>query len=52
MAATVVHIASEPQTTPPVIYSTEERSRLVYLVEARLDDAAKLQPGQPVTVLP
>lgn len=52
MAATVVHIASEAQTTPPVIYSTEERSRLVYLVEARLDDAAKLQPGQPVTVLP
>ncbi|HWV21755.1 MAG TPA: HlyD family efflux transporter periplasmic adaptor subunit [Devosia sp.] len=52
MAASVVHIASEPQTTPPVIYSTEERSRLVYLVEARLDEAAKLQPGQPVTVLP
>lgn len=52
MAATVVHIASEPQTTPPVIYSTEERSRLVYLVKARLDNAARLQPGQPVTVLP
>lgn len=52
MPATLVHIASEPQTTPPVIYSTEERSRLVYLVEARLDGAVSLQPGQPVTVLP
>jgi len=52
MAATVVHIASEPQTTPPVIYSTEERGRLVYLVEARIDQVGTLQPGQPITVLP
>jgi HlyD family secretion protein len=52
MSATIVHVASEAQTTPPVIYSTEERSRLVYLVQARLGDDAKLQPGQPVTVLP
>lgn len=52
LPAIVVHIASEPQTTPPVIYSTEERSRLVYLVEARLDGDTSLQPGQPVTVLP
>ncbi|PXA99947.1 secretion protein HlyD [Nostoc sp. 3335mG] len=52
VVATVVHIASEPQTTPPVIYSTEERSRLVYLVEARLEGATHLQPGQPVSVLP
>lgn len=52
LAATVTHIASEPQTTPPVIYSSEERSRLVYLVEARIEGAATVQPGQPVTVLP
>ncbi len=52
MTATVTHIASEPQTTPPVIYSREERERLVYLVEARLDTAGTLQPGQPVTVTP
>lgn len=50
--ARVTHIASEPQTTPPVIYSREERSRLVYLVKARLETANALQPGQPVTVLP
>ncbi|MCW5719523.1 MAG: HlyD family efflux transporter periplasmic adaptor subunit [Devosia sp.] len=52
LAATVTHIASEPQTTPPVIYSSEERSRLVYLVEARIEGATTVQPGQPVTVLP
>lgn len=52
MPATVTYLASEPQTTPPVIYSREERGRLVYLVEARLDAPGTLQPGQPVTVLP
>ncbi len=52
MDAEVIHIASEPQTTPPVIYSREERSRLVYLAKARLDASGTLQPGQPVTVLP
>lgn len=51
MAATVTYLASEPQTTPPVIYSREERGRLVYLVEARLDAPGTLRPGQPVTVL-
>lgn len=52
MGARVTSIASEPQTTPPVIYSREERGRLVYLVKAQLDSAGMLQPGQPVTVLP
>lgn len=52
LSASITHIASEPQTTPPVIYSREERSRLVYLVEATLDAAGVLQPGQPVTVSP
>lgn len=50
--ARVVHLASTPQTTPPVIYSREERSRLVYLAKARLDPGSTLQPGQPITVLP
>lgn len=52
LTARIIHIASEPQTTPPVIYSREERSRLVYLVKARLDGDAGLQPGQPITVTP
>lgn len=52
LPARITHIASAPQTTPPVIYSREERSRLVYLVKARLEAANGLTPGQPVTVLP
>lgn len=52
MTATITYLASEPQTTPPVIYSRDERDRLVYLVEARLDGPGTLRPGQPVTVTP
>jgi HlyD family secretion protein len=52
MTAVVTRLASEPQTTPPVIYSREERGRLVYLVEAQLDAPGNLRPGQPVTVTP
>lgn len=50
MDATITYLAQEPQTTPPVIYSREERGRLVYLVEAELKAPGTLQPGQPVTV--
>lgn len=50
MAARITYLAAEPQTTPPVIYSREERGRLVYLVEADLAAPGTLQPGQPVTV--
>ncbi|WP_137151009.1 HlyD family efflux transporter periplasmic adaptor subunit [Devosia sp. FKR38] len=50
MAARITYLAAEPQTTPPVIYSREERGRLVYLVEATLAAPGTLQPGQPVTV--
>jgi HlyD family secretion protein len=51
MEAKITHLASDPQTTPPVIYSREERGRLVYLIEAELSVSGTLQPGQPVTVL-
>ena len=52
LQASITHIASAPQTTPPIIYSREERSRLVYLVKAELEVANTLRPGQPITVLP
>lgn len=44
--------AVQPEYTPPVIYSREARSRLVYRIEAALDpaDARRLGPGQPVDV--
>lgn len=48
--ATVSFIASSAEYTPPVIYSLDERSKLVFMLEARPDDANALRPGQPVTV--
>lgn len=50
--ATVSFVSTQAEFTPPVIYSRESRSKLVYLVEARLTpgEAAKLHPGQPVDV--
>jgi HlyD family secretion protein len=45
-------IARTAEYTPPVIYSREQRAKLVYLVEAwpGAADAAKLRVGQPVDV--
>ena len=50
--AKVSFVSSQAEYTPPVLYSKESRSKLVFLVEARLDPAAsgKLRPGQPVDV--
>ena len=52
--ARVERIATQPEYTPPVIYSREQRARLVFAVEARPDakDGARLRPGQPIDVLP
>ncbi len=49
--AAISYISPDPEFTPPVIYSLENRQKLVYLVEARpeTDDAA-LKPGQIVDV--
>ncbi|MEZ5922027.1 MAG: HlyD family efflux transporter periplasmic adaptor subunit [Parvularculaceae bacterium] len=51
-SAKVSYIATEPQFTPPVIYSLEERSKLVFLVEARPEDPTGIRPGLPVTIEP
>lgn len=48
--ARISFIAREPQYTPPLIYSFEERQKLVFLVEARPDEPADLRPGLPVSV--
>jgi HlyD family secretion protein len=50
--ATINYIAPQAEYTPPVIYSKENRGKLVFLVEARPApaDATKLRPGQPVDV--
>jgi HlyD family secretion protein len=48
--ARVTYISRTSEFTPPVIYSLEERSKLVYLVEARTDAPSQLRVGQPVDV--
>lgn len=52
LSAKVSFIAPQAEYTPPVIYSQENRSKLVFMIELRFDDAvaAKLHPGQPVDV--
>jgi HlyD family secretion protein len=50
LTATVTYLSSQAEFTPPVIYSRDERTKLVYRVEARPDDPAKFRVGQPVTV--
>jgi HlyD family secretion protein len=52
LSAAVTYISSEPEYTPPVIYSNENRAKLVFMVEARPESAAgeALRPGQPVSV--
>jgi HlyD family secretion protein len=48
----VSFISPKAEFTPPVIYSRESRSKLVFMVESIFDPetAAKLHPGQPVDV--
>ena len=50
LTARLSYFASDPQFTPPVIYSREERIRLTFLAEATLENGTGLLPGQPVTV--
>ncbi|MFC5456378.1 HlyD family secretion protein [Prosthecobacter fluviatilis] len=52
LQARVSFIAAQAEYTPPVIYSQENRSKLVFMIELKFDDAvaAKLHPGQPVDV--
>ena len=52
IAAKISYISRQAEFTPPVIYSREQRAKLVFLIEARPEpgDAAKLRPGQPLDV--
>jgi HlyD family secretion protein len=48
----ISRIATQPEFTPPVIYSNVQRSKLVFMVEAKPQehDASRLKPGQPLDV--
>ena len=51
IAAKVTFIARAAEYTPPVIYSLEERNKLVFMIEARTDTPGNLRVGQPVNVV-
>ncbi|HEY6255153.1 MAG TPA: efflux RND transporter periplasmic adaptor subunit [Xanthobacteraceae bacterium] len=50
LTASVSFIARSSEFTPPVIYSTEERAKLVFMIEARPQHPDQLRVGQPVSV--
>ena len=50
LTAKIYFIATAAEYTPPVIYSLEERSKLVYLIQARPNRPASLRVGQPISV--
>jgi HlyD family secretion protein len=53
IAASISRIATQPEFTPPIIYSNTQRSKLVFMVEARPEasHALQLKPGQPLDVV-
>ncbi|HLD84330.1 MAG TPA: HlyD family efflux transporter periplasmic adaptor subunit [Coxiellaceae bacterium] len=52
LSGKISYISSRAEYTPPVIYSRESRSKLVYWIEAAIDaDSVKqVNPGEPVNV--
>jgi len=50
LTAKVTFISRSAEFTPPVIYSLEERAKLVFLIEAHPEHPEKFRVGQPVTV--
>jgi HlyD family secretion protein len=52
LTAKIYFIATMAEYTPPVIYSLDERSKLVYLIQARPNKPDSLRVGQPVSVVP
>jgi HlyD family secretion protein len=52
LTAKIYFIATTAEYTPPVIYSLEERNKLVYLIQARPSRPDALRVGQPISVYP
>ncbi|GAC1334069.1 MAG: efflux RND transporter periplasmic adaptor subunit [Bradyrhizobium sp.] len=50
LTARIYFIATMAEYTPPVIYSLEERNKLVYLIQARPSRPDVLRVGQPISV--
>ncbi len=50
LTAKIYFIATTAEYTPPVIYSLDERNKLVYLIQARPSKPDSLRVGQPISV--
>ncbi len=52
LTARISYLSTKPEYTPPILYNRENRSKLVFMVEAVFEPAAArdLHPGQPVDV--
>jgi len=50
LTAKIYFISTAAEYTPPVIYSLDERNKLVYLIQARPSRPDSLRVGQPVSV--
>ncbi len=52
LPARITFISPRAQYTPPVIYSSQTRAKLVFMIEAAVEPAIalRLHPGQPVDV--
>ena len=50
--AEINYLSPRPEYTPPILYNRDNRAKLVFMIEARVDPAiaAELHPGQPVDV--
>jgi HlyD family secretion protein len=50
LTAKIYFISTAAEYTPPVIYSLDERNKLVYLIQARPSRPDSLRVGQPISV--
>jgi HlyD family secretion protein len=50
LTARIYFLSTTAEYTPPVIYSLDERNKLVYLVQARPSRPDALRVGQPISV--
>ncbi|MCC8946438.1 efflux RND transporter periplasmic adaptor subunit [Bradyrhizobium sp. Arg62] len=50
LTAKIYFIATTAEHTPPVIYSLDERNKLVYLIQARPSRPDVLRVGQPISI--
>lgn len=52
LTATIDFISTNAEYTPPVIFSEDERSKLVFRIEATPENPGAFHPGQPVQIRP